>query len=120
MSCHQWVKPSLLSCIRSSWNVYNKGVLFPYINVRPHVAQMTRDTIGRLGLETLCFPRYSPGLAPTDYRLRGKSFANETELRQTLTDFFAFKTPDSYRKGISQLEARWQKVQKTDGNSFEV
>lgn len=107
--------------------VNRKGVLFLHDNARPHVARVARETIRRLGWETLCHPPYSPDLAPSDYHLfhsldnhlRGKSFTNEADLRQALTDFFASKTPEFYRKGIAQLETRWQKVLDADGDYFE-
>ncbi|GFY67460.1 histone-lysine N-methyltransferase SETMAR [Trichonephila inaurata madagascariensis] len=54
-----------------------------------------------------------------DNHLRGKSFTNEADVRQTLTDFFASHTPESYRKGIEQLETRWQKMLDADGDYFE-
>ncbi|XP_076053689.1 histone-lysine N-methyltransferase SETMAR-like [Oratosquilla oratoria] len=107
--------------------VNRKGVLFLHDNAKPHVARVVRDTIQQLGWETLCHPPYSPALAPSDYHLfhsqdnhlRGKSFTNEADLRQALTDFFASKTPEFYRKGIEQLETRWQKVLDADGDYFE-
>ena len=90
--------------------VNRKGVLFRHDNARPHVMWVVQDTIQQLGWETLCHPPYSPDLVPSDYHLfhsldnhlRGKSFTNEANLRQALTDFFASKTPDFYCKGIEQ------------------
>ncbi|GFY57052.1 histone-lysine N-methyltransferase SETMAR [Trichonephila inaurata madagascariensis] len=41
------------------------------------------------------------------------------DMRQALTDFFASHTPEFYRKGIKQLETRWQKVLDADGDYFE-
>ena len=107
--------------------VNRKGVLFLHDNARLHVARVVRDTIQQLGWETLCHPPYSPDLAPTDYHLfhfldnhlRGKSFTNETDLRQALTNFFVSKTPEFYRKGIEQLETRRKKVLDADGDYFE-
>ena len=83
--------------------VNRKGILFLHDNARPHVARVVRDTIQQLGWETLYHPPYSPDLAATDYHLfhsldnplRGKSFTNETDLCQALTNFFASKTRHS-------------------------
>ncbi|GFT95325.1 integrase_H2C2 domain-containing protein [Trichonephila clavipes] len=80
------------------------------------------DTIQRLDWKTLCTPPYLPDLAPSDYHLfhsldnhlLGKSFTNEADVHQALTDFFASHTPEFYRKGIEQLETRWQKVLDAD------
>ena len=89
--------------------VNSKGVLFVHDNAKLHVAQVVRDTIQQLGWETLCHPPYSPDLAPTDYHLFhsldnhlcGKSFTNETDLHQGLTNFFASKTSEFYHKGLN-------------------
>ncbi|GFY35292.1 histone-lysine N-methyltransferase SETMAR [Trichonephila clavipes] len=48
--------------------VNGKGIMLLHDNARPRVAQMARNTIQRLGWETLC-PPYSPDLAPSDYHL---------------------------------------------------
>ncbi|GFS84617.1 histone-lysine N-methyltransferase SETMAR [Trichonephila clavipes] len=137
MSCYQRAKRSLRTCIRSNWNVYNrhcirrsmvnrKGVLYLHDNARPHVALVAKNTIQRLVWKTLYHPPYSPDLAPLDYHLfyslenhlRGKSFTNEADVRQALADFFASHTPEFYRKGIEQLEIRWQKVLDAHGDYF--
>ena len=107
--------------------VNRKGVLFLHDNAKPHVARAVRDTIQQLGWETLCHPPYSLDLAPNDYHLfhsldnhfLGKSFTNQTDLRQALTNFYASKAPEFYRKGIKQLKTRWQKVLDADGDYFE-
>ena len=114
-------------CQKKPALVNRYGVLFLHDNTRPHVAQVVRDTIQQLGWETLCHPPYSPDLTPTDYHLFhslynhlcGKSFTNETDLRQVLTNFFASKTLGIYRKGIELLETYWQKVLDADGDYFE-
>ncbi|GFU70513.1 uncharacterized protein TNCV_2511691 [Trichonephila clavipes] len=67
------------------------------------------DLVGRLRHSP-----YSSDLAPSDYHffssldnhLRDKSFTNEAEVRQAITDFFASHSPEFYRKGIGQLETR--------------
>ncbi|GFY68332.1 histone-lysine N-methyltransferase SETMAR [Trichonephila inaurata madagascariensis] len=107
--------------------VNRKGVLCLHNNARPHVGRVARNTIQRLVWETLCHLPYSPDLSPSNYHLfrslenhiRGKSFTNEAEVRQALTDFFASHTPEFYSKGIEQLETRWQKVLDADGDYFE-
>ncbi|GFW98500.1 histone-lysine N-methyltransferase SETMAR [Trichonephila clavipes] len=104
--------------------VNRKGVLLLHDNARLHVVRVARNTIQRLGWETLCHPPYSPDLAPSYYHLfhsldnnlRGKSFTNEADVRQTLTDIFASHTPELYRKGIEQLATRWQKMLDADGD----
>ncbi|GFU63328.1 histone-lysine N-methyltransferase SETMAR [Trichonephila clavipes] len=98
--------------------VNRKGVLLLHDNARPHVARVARKTIQQLDWETLCHHPYSPDLASSEYHLfhsldnhfRGKSFTNEADVCQALTDFFASHTPEFYRKGIEQLETCWHKV----------
>ncbi|GFT15650.1 histone-lysine N-methyltransferase SETMAR [Trichonephila clavipes] len=93
---------------------------------RPHVARVARNTTQRLGWETLGHPPYSLNLVPSDYHLfhsldsylRGKSFTNEADVHQALTDLFASHTPEFYYKGIEQLETRWQKVLDDDDDYF--
>ncbi|GFX17621.1 histone-lysine N-methyltransferase SETMAR [Trichonephila clavipes] len=107
--------------------VNRKGVLLLHDNARPHVARVARNTIQRHGWEILCHPSYSPDLATSDYylfhsldnHLSGKSFTNEADVPQAFTDFFASHTPEFYRKGIEQLQTRWQKVLDGDGDYFE-
>ncbi|GFY74233.1 histone-lysine N-methyltransferase SETMAR [Trichonephila inaurata madagascariensis] len=87
---------------------------------------VARNTIQPLSWETLCHPTYSSILAPSDYHLfhsldnhlRGKSFTNEADRHQALTDFFASHAPEFYRKSIEQLETLWQKVLDADGDYF--
>ncbi|KAF2360180.1 Transposase type 1 [Trinorchestia longiramus] len=89
--------------------VNRKCVLFLHDNTRPHVVPVVRDTIQQPRWKTLCHPNYSPDLAPSDYHLfhsldnhlRGKSFTNEADLRQALTDFFAFKTQSFTARGLN-------------------
>lgn len=65
------------------------------------VAWLTRDTIQRLGWETLFDPHYSPEwrqhiIHSLDNHLCEKFIANEADMRQVFTDVFASKTPELY------------------------
>lgn len=105
-----------------------KGLLFLHDYTRRHVPRMARDTVPRIGLNTLYHPPYSADFAPTDYHLShirenyllGKFFRNEVDLQQAHTDRFSSKTPDSffYCQGISQLERRWQNILHATTNSM--
>uniref|UniRef100_A0A914ENP3 Uncharacterized protein n=1 Tax=Acrobeloides nanus TaxID=290746 RepID=A0A914ENP3_9BILA len=66
-------------------------------------------------------------LSPSDYYLfrslehwlRGKKFNTIEEMRESLTEFFASKDRDWYRRGIHQLEEQLQKVIESGGEYFE-
>ncbi|GFS44582.1 histone-lysine N-methyltransferase SETMAR [Trichonephila inaurata madagascariensis] len=113
--------------VRKSPSVGETKRLQEMASARPQVTRVARITIQRLGWETLCHPLYSPDLARSGYHLfhsldnqfRGKSFTNEADVRQVLTDFFESHTPEFYRKGIEQLETSWQKMLDADGDYFE-
>ena len=100
-----------------------KGVLLLH---DPHVARMTRDTILRLGWETLLHPPYSPDIAPSDYHLfhsldnhlRGRQFKSLLKVQNALDTFFASRPTKFYRDGIHGLPGRWQKVVDADGDYF--
>ncbi|GFU24319.1 hypothetical protein NPIL_441491 [Nephila pilipes] len=57
---------------------------------RPLVTLVVRDTVQRLGWESLCH-LITLSSATQDNHLRGKFFTNETDLRQALRDFFESK-----------------------------
>ncbi|PRD32395.1 UNVERIFIED_CONTAM: Histone-lysine N-methyltransferase SETMAR [Trichonephila clavipes] len=105
MSCYQRAKRSMRTSICNTWNVYNRhcirrspalvnrtGVLLLHDNARPHVTWVARNTIQRLGWETLYHLPYSLDLAPSDYplfrsldnHLRGKSLTNEADVHQAV------------------------------------
>ncbi|GFT13615.1 histone-lysine N-methyltransferase SETMAR [Trichonephila clavipes] len=72
--------------------VNRTGVLLLHDNARPHVTWVARNTIQRLGWETLYHLPYSLDLAPSDYplfrsldnHLRGKSLTNEADVHQAV------------------------------------
>jgi histone-lysine N-methyltransferase SETMAR len=98
-------------------------IYFQHDNARPHVANLVKAKLERLGWELLPHPPYSPDLAPSDYHLfrslsndlRGRKFKNETELKQYLQSFFDSKPATFYASGIRDLPRRWQEVIDTQG-----
>ena len=75
------------------------------------------------GIELLAHPAYIPGLSPSDYHLlrsmahfmRGKSSEDIEGMKVALTEFFASKIRDWYRRGIINLIERWRKTLESDG-----
>ncbi|GFY66202.1 histone-lysine N-methyltransferase SETMAR [Trichonephila inaurata madagascariensis] len=138
MSFYQRAKRSLRTYIRSNWNVYNRHCIRSQHWLIERVYCYCMITRGRM-LRGLPGIRYSdsvgslcvillthltlhhqiPPLPFLDNHLRGKSFTNEAEVRKALVDFFVSHTPEFNRKGIEQLETRWQKGLDADGDYFE-
>ena len=119
MSCYQRVKLSQETYTRSNWNMCNRHCARRYKHwLIEKVFFSSMITPDRLSRELSGIPHTAtcvrdfvppPDLAPTDYylfhpldnHLRGKSFTNETDLRQFLTNFFASKTPSSTARGLN-------------------
>lgn len=93
-------------------------------NARPHTAKLTRHFLENLGWTTVPHPPYSPDLAPSDYHLfrslkqylRKKSFKNETDLKNDLSDFFSSRPLSFWKKGIETLPSKWLTVVDNDGD----
>jgi histone-lysine N-methyltransferase SETMAR len=103
-----------------------KGVVLLHGNAKPHVAKVTRETIIRLGWETLVHPPYSPDIAPSDYHLshsldnhlRGRQFRTLDDVKTALVGFFASRSKEFYHSGVHGLPSRWQKVLDGDSDHF--
>jgi hypothetical protein len=91
-----------------------------------HVAKVTRETIIRLGWETLAHPQYSPDIASSDYHLfhsldnhlRGRQFRTLDVVKTVLDGLFASCSKEFYHVGVHGLPSRWQKVLDSDGDYF--
>uniref|UniRef100_A0A914DE31 Transposase n=1 Tax=Acrobeloides nanus TaxID=290746 RepID=A0A914DE31_9BILA len=80
----------------------------------------------QLGWEVLDHPPYSPDLAPSDYKaflslqnwLKGKEFATEAELRQSIQDWIDSRPAGFWVMGFTDLPERWRKVIEYEGDYF--
>jgi histone-lysine N-methyltransferase SETMAR len=106
--------------------VTRKGVVLLHYNAKPHVAKVTRETIIRLGWETLVHPPYSPDIAPSDYHLfhsldnhlQGRQFRTPDDVKTTLDGFFASRSKEFYHSGVRGLPSHRQKVLDGNGDYF--
>ena len=103
----------------------NRGkVILQHDNTCPRAAKKTREKINELNWEVLPHPPYSPDLAPLDYHLfrsmqhffKEKKFKNLDEVKIALEKFFSSKSKEFYKKGIKNLQERWDIVTTKDGN----
>ena len=92
--------------------VNRNRVLLQSDNARPRTAGTTMTKIQELReIELLPHPAYRRDLAPSDYHLfrfmvhflRVRNFENIEAVEVGLTEFFASKTRDWYRRGIMNL-----------------
>lgn len=56
---------------RKRLGLLKTGVVLQHDNAPPHTARQTREKVEEMGWELLQHPPYSPGFAPTDFRLFG-------------------------------------------------
>jgi histone-lysine N-methyltransferase SETMAR len=102
-------------------------VVFQRDNAKPHVANLTKDTIKELGWEVMVHPAWSPDLAPSDYALfrslkdniAEKQFEDQDDLKNYLNHFFASKSPKFYADAIRELPKRWSLVVDCSGDYFD-
>lgn len=107
--------------------VNRRQVLLQHDNAPAHTSRVVKEKINELpGIEVLPHPAYSPDLAPSDYHLfrslshflHGRRFNSEEDVKQGVTEFFASKPPEWYRRGIENLAERWLQVIENDGLYF--
>lgn len=118
------VKPAMREKRRGS---QRRGVILQQDNARPHTAQITRETIEKMGWEVLPHPPYSPDLAPSDFHLfgplkealRGKRFQDNEDVKKFVGNWLKRQDKEFFAAGIKKLVVRWNKCINVQGDYVE-
>jgi hypothetical protein len=105
-----------------------KDVLLFHDNARPHTNLRTREAIAK-NWDGLFFPSPAdrPDLSPSDYHpfgpvkdaLSGRHFADDNELKRSLSDVPRKEGMEFYNAGIQRLTQCWQTCVENDGDFVE-
>jgi [histone H3]-lysine36 N-dimethyltransferase SETMAR len=79
-----------------------------------------------LGWASLLHPAYSLDIAPSDYHLfrsmehyfKDKTFQSKSGVKSAIAAIFNSKLAEVFKKGIFDLNERWQKVTTNRKNSY--
>ena len=101
-----------------------KKVLFHQENAPWHKSIKTMIKLNELSFELLPHPPYSPDLAPSDYWLfsdlkkilQGRRFGSNEEVIAETEAYFESKDKSFYKKGIEELQKRWNECITLEGN----
>jgi len=91
-----------------------RRVLLLHDNAPAHTAGVATSIAAECGLP---HPPYSPGLAPSDFylfrllkeHLRGRQYASDNNIIQSVEDFLEVQDEFFYQTGIHKLQKRWNK-----------
>jgi histone-lysine N-methyltransferase SETMAR len=112
------------SCIYHGYVLYKVEIID---NARPHTNLLTREAIATIGWTVLSHPPYSPDLAPSDFHLfvllkdalRGRRFADDDELKHSVSEELRRFSKEFYATGIQHLTQRWGKYVDNEGDCLE-
>lgn len=104
-----------------------KKIIYHQDNAPAHKSALTISKLTELKYELLEHPPYSPDLAPSDFHLfpnlkkslRGKHFSSNEEVIAAVEGYFEGLPEDHFRKGIHELENRWNKCIELKGDYTE-
>ncbi|GBN87365.1 Histone-lysine N-methyltransferase SETMAR [Araneus ventricosus] len=90
------------------------GVVLLHDNARPNTAVKTREVLRKFKWDVFQHPPYSPDLAPSDFHLftamkkwlGGQHFADDEELKNTVTHWLKSQAAAFYAEGIGKLVKR--------------
>ena len=103
-----------------------KGVLFLHDHAPAHQALATRKKLAYLGFKCLYHPPYSPGLAPSDYRLfpgpkkiEGRHFSSDAKVIAAEETWLDGQQSEFFLSGLQKLEQRAKKCSGLRGECVE-
>jgi len=104
-----------------------RGVLLLHDNAPAHTAGVATSVAAECGYELLPHPPYSPDLAPSDFylfpllkeHLRGRQYANNNDIIQSVEDFLEVQGEQFFQTGIQKLQKRWNKCIEVQGDYVE-
>ena len=109
---------------KKRFHMQKKKVLFHQDNAPCYKSMKTMVKLNELSFELFPHPLYSPDLAPWDYwlfadlkkMLQRKIFDSNEEVIAETEIYFKSKDESFYKKGIKNLEKRWNECIKLEGN----
>lgn len=104
-----------------------RKVLFHHDNAPAHSSRVAQAKLAELKFEILPHPPYSPDLAPSDFHLfpklkiflAGQKFHSNTEVIQSVSEYFEGLEERHFREGINNLQKRWTKCVEVRGDYVE-
>lgn len=104
-----------------------RGILLQHDNAPVHKSRIAQAAVRDCKFDQVIHPPYSPDLAPSDFylfphlkrELRGHHFDTDEELIDYVTEWFDSKDCEFYRKGITALRERWDRVRAVEGSYIE-
>ena len=118
----------LREALKSKWRGKLRcGVLLLRDNAPAHTAGVATSVAAECGYELLPHPPYSPDLAPSDFylfpllkeHLRGRQYASDNDIIQSVEDFLEVQDELFYQTGIQKLQKRWNNCIEVQGGYVE-
>ena len=104
-----------------------RGVHLIHDNAPVHTVAVAKAAVKECGFEEIEHPPYSPDLAPSDYYLFselkkdlwGKKSDDDEEVKTAVMEYFAYKEPEYFLKGIELLVHICEKCVEIKGDNIE-
>ena len=107
------IQKNLIKAIRKKQpDLLQRGVILHQVNTPAHKAELVKEILQKLNIETLAHPPYSPDLTPCDFwlfpvlkdSLGGTRYKNREELTQAMTGSLRVMSRD----GLAHMFGTWE------------